>query len=378
MRYTWRLGKRHRPCLSDDHSTSSIFVLSCLLRCCAFLGGCVPFASLVAMTAFALVSNASAEPSLATKFYLSEKGANILFYTASCGPDVSDECGVVDLRCEAPGAPLIINVNGFNTTAIAGQMFGQNDHHALIIDSKSFPFFADRIERNDMEGNWSVIFRMSESPGLWKALSASKSVHLITNKRVFTLPRDGAMDEFVKHCAPTVNLPGIIVVPGQRAMATTPPPQQNSSENLELESRRFIERHVDALNYDTNVSLRLIENDYADWVLIDGKSWTRQQLMNDTLDFQARWPRRQYAFVPDTVSAECFAPTRSCNVSGNINWTVISQPRHSISIGAARWVFGLQKQQARFIITSQNEIILWRRVRKYVRGGNRHQHYLGF
>jgi hypothetical protein len=89
-------------------------------------------------------------------------------------------------------------------------------------------------------------------------------------------------------------------------------------------------------------ALQLFNTVYAPQVSYYGAIRTKQEVLQDKLQFSERWPQRRYRVRDGSLNARCDAAISTCSVSGIVDWEVGSTNRNAKSSGSAGFIYGLK------------------------------------
>ena len=107
----------------------------------------------------------------------------------------------------------------------------------------------------------------------------------------------------------------------------------------------------------TAVDVSSLEKYYSEAPLFYGSRTLRFKIMDDKRKFAARWPVRNYVVRNNTMSVQC---SRTCLVSGIVDWDARSVERGAHSIGAADFTFTIELNEFELggTIISESGVVL--------------------
>ena len=123
-----------------------------------------------------------------------------------------------------------------------------------------------------------------------------------------------------------------------------PPPapvQPNTSVRLRDWSRQFIFALYHQMSSSNDTAVAFLNGIFAETVNYFGTDMTREQVLDRETQFLNRWPVRQYKPKDGQVFVNCDEASRTCSVSGVLQYDARSMERNQRSIGEATFQYRL-------------------------------------
>ena len=143
-------------------------------------------------------------------------------------------------------------------------------------------------------------------------------------------------------------------------MTAPEPVEATPALSQEDGARRFVAEYFAHWSESGPEALRYFEASYSPRVAFYGQSVAREALMTGKRSYVQRWPVRVYTARPQTVRVFCNEATRTCTVTGTVDWDCRNPGRGTESRGAARFLLTVEDASGEGTILAENGAVLSR------------------
>jgi hypothetical protein len=124
----------------------------------------------------------------------------------------------------------------------------------------------------------------------------------------------------------------------------------------EVQAAQLTRAYLETWSSNGKASLSQVRQVYAPQVYFYGRRLTHSALEAEKRRFLARWPSREYALRPDSVSVSC--DSRFCVVSGILDWSAESVARGAVVRGVSSLVQTFDFSAPRPVVVAEYGVVI--------------------
>jgi len=143
---------------------------------------------------------------------------------------------------------------------------------------------------------------------------------------------------------------------------SAPSPESDPGRTIEAVARTFVEAYFSHWSETSREALTFFQGAYAKQVKFYGKDVDRETVLAGKRNFTEKWPARVYSTQPDTLHVFCNQATRTCTISGVVNWDCRNPHTDTTTKGSANFILTANLATEQPEILAENGSVISRSV----------------
>jgi hypothetical protein len=135
-----------------------------------------------------------------------------------------------------------------------------------------------------------------------------------------------------------------------------------SGQPIEVLAREFVEAYFSHWSETSSEALTFFHGAYAKQVKFYGRDVDRDTVLAGKQSFTEKWPARVYSTQADTLHVFCNQATRTCTVSGVVNWDCRNPHADTTTKGSANFMLTANFATDQPKILAENGSVISRHV----------------